>query len=176
MGDSSAAQVFAVGVSLLQNSGARTGEQSLCRIDSAAKRAGKRLGGFFGDSPQARGRDRIGGKTEYERGELIDVADAPLALRGKEHAENLPEVLRIRTCYHGGIELGSLERGLPAMLHQASPQEGEIRCPIEEAELAHRVCDVDRRVGRGKGRRRAPAHRKPAGGCKAVALCDACAM
>src|SRR2546430_1727589 len=105
MGDNSAAQAFADGVSLYQNSGARTGEQSLCRIDRAAKRSGKRLGGLSCYPTQARCRDRIGGKAEHEGGELIDVADAPFALRGKEHAENLLEILRMRTCYHGRAEL-----------------------------------------------------------------------
>src|SRR5262249_30783016 len=126
MGERSAAIIRASQPLPFQNSGARTGKQLFRRVEGAAERPAQGFRGALGDPAQARGRDRVGGEREHEGGELKRVVDAALALRSEQHAENLVEILRVRTCYHCRAELGGFERVLPAMLDQASAQEGEI--------------------------------------------------
>ncbi|MEL7028866.1 MAG: hypothetical protein AAGL49_06520, partial [Pseudomonadota bacterium] len=49
----------------------------------------------------------------------------------------------MRTMQDGGVEPGGLERVVPALGHQAAADENDVAEPVEDAELAQRVADID---------------------------------
>ena len=66
-----------------------------------------------------------------------------------ERRINLGEIPDMRPVQDGGAKLGRLDRILPAMPNKRAADENDRRQPIDDAELAHRVRDIDvgRRVG-----------------------------
>ena len=65
------------------------------------------------------------------------------AARGVERRIDLGEIPDMRAVQDGGAELGGLDRILPAMLDQRAADEHDRRQPIDQAELADRVGDID---------------------------------
>ena len=80
-----------------------------------------------------------------------------------ERGVDLGEIPDMRPVQDRGAELDRLDRILAAMLHQRTADEHDRREPVEQAELAERVGDVD--VGRRVGQLAARAQResRPAG-------------
>ena len=76
----------------------------------------------------------------------------------------------MRAVHDRGAELDRLDRILAAMRHQRAAHEHDWRKPIEQAEFAHRVGDID--VGRGVGnssRERSDAFSRAASTSRAIA-------
>ena len=75
------------------------------------------------------------------------VLDAEGAVRGVECRIDLGEVEHMRSVQNGGAELGGLDRILSAVPDQRAADEHHRRQPVDGAELAHGIGDID--VGRG---------------------------
>ena len=95
--------------------------------------------------------------------ELADVGDLLGPARGVEGGIDFREIPDMRPVQDGGAELDRLDRILAAVARQRAADEDDRRQPIDQAELAQRVDDVDVVRGLRQSPLRAQHRRKPAG-------------
>ena len=75
--------------------------------------------------------------------QLAGVGDQLGAVRGVERRIDFGEIPDMRPMQDGGAELDRLDRILPAVARQRAAHEHDRREPVDQAELAERVGDID---------------------------------
>ena len=93
-----------------------------------------------GDTGTAIGVSKPGGKI---RGKAVDVVNQLGAMGVVERGINLSEIPNMRTVQDRSAQLGRLDRILPAVLDQRAADEHSWCQPIDQAELADRVCHIN---------------------------------